>query len=63
MVAVGAFGQGSDVGVGGFGSCVRHTMFVEGVPDQLLEPFDRAGQCDELMELECPRFCGLEIKP
>ena len=56
MVAVGAFGQGSDVGVGGFGSCVRHAVFVEGVPDQLLEPFDRAGQCDEFVEsgAACP---------
>src|SRR5664279_2421942 len=56
VVAVGAFGQGSDVGVGGFGSRVRHAVFVEGVPDQLLEPFDRAGQCDELVEsgAACP---------
>ena len=50
MVAAGAFGQGSDVGVGGFGSCVRHAVLVEGVPDQLLEPFDRAGQRDEFVE-------------
>ena len=50
MVAVGAFGQGSDVGVGGFGSRVRHAVLVERVPDQLLEPFDGAGQRDELVE-------------
>ena len=56
MVAVGAFGQGSDVGVGGFGSRVRHAVLVERVPDQLLEPFDGAGQRDELVEsgAACP---------
>src|SRR5664280_2378324 len=31
-------------------------MLVEGVPDQLLEPFDGAGQCDEFVEsgAACP---------
>src|SRR5664279_3708763 len=56
VVAVGAFGQGSDVGVGGFGSCVRDAVLVEGVPDQLLEPFDGAGEFDEFGEsgAACP---------
>ncbi len=49
MVAVGAFRQGADVGVGGFGAGVGHGV-VEGVGDQGSVVLDGAAQLLELAD-------------